>query len=87
MSLREEIFKIIADGFMEQDGLIIDYSVEKYTDEILSKFEKRIDSEIQNLDKQLIGSRPSDNEKEYTLKDVIARTSVNLGNIKKEILK
>jgi len=44
MSLREEIFKIIADGFMEHDGLIIDYSIEKYTDFIISKIKKRIDS-------------------------------------------
>jgi len=79
-TLGEEITAII-------DGMYKEYTTERISEEILSKFEKRIDSEIQNLDKQLIGSRPSDNEKEYTLKDVIARTSVNLGNIKKEILK
>jgi len=79
MSLKEEIRISLFNN-------TIGYKVE-IVDEILKLFEKRIDSEIQNLDKQLIGSRPSDNEKEYTLKDVIARTSVNLGNIKKEILK
>ena len=79
-TLGEEITAII-------DGMYKEYTTERISEEILSKVEKRIDSEIQNLDKQLIGSRPSDNEKEYTLKDVIARTSVNLGNIKKEILK
>jgi len=79
-SLREEIYDFLN---MSNDGI----EAMRMTNVIFSKIEKRIDSIIQDLDKQLIGSRPSDNEKEYTLKDVIARTSVNLGNIKKEILK
>jgi len=79
-SLREEITTIIDEMYKE-------YTTERISEEILSKIEKILDERIQQLDNYMVGSRPSDNEKEYTLKDVIARTSVNLGNIKKEILK
>jgi len=74
-SLREEITTIIDEMYKE-------YTTERISEEILSKIEKILDERIQQLDNYMVGSRPSDGERVYTIKDSVARSIVELDRIK-----
>ena len=74
-SLREEIYNFLN---MSNDGI----EAMRMTNIIISKIEKRIDERIQQLDNYMVGSRPSDGERVYTIKDSVARSIVELDRIK-----
>ena len=81
MTLREEIKNLILCDLNVNGDFEITNS-DYISNEILSKIEKRIDERIQQLDNYMVGSRPSDGERVYTIKDSVARSIVELDRIK-----